>query len=153
MERLKLSSLIHPVTRLTEPSLRTLATTATRFPLNRIDSFAVMTGGTILAPSRDVWKVFYSFHKNNKINLNETFKSNETECRFPESILNGTIKTTIQVRENYFLSGDVISYECDDGFVFHEGTGKDYVYNCQTNGRWDNARVPICVKSKLLMSE
>ena len=77
---------------------------------------------------------------------------NNAECPPLEAILNGTMNVINRVREGHVLSGDVISYSCDDGFRFHEGADSDYVYECQEDGSWSNSRDPICVKSLFIRS-
>ena len=148
------SNLTRRATRPIERNSRMNATKTTFFLLRSAKLLVMLTDGTIRWLSPDASKVS-SFHsKVNSWKYKRDLKHcNKTECQSRDELKNGETTINNRVRDGYFLSGDVINYSCDDGFQLVEGVEADYVNECQEDGSWSNAKVPICVKSDFIGSK
>ena len=68
-------------------------------------------------------------------------------CHIPDNIPNGKLVSLTQKRKGFYLEGDVFSYTCNGGFIFHDGTSSDYIYKCLNNMSYNNTREPLCITS------
>ena len=59
----------------------------------------------------------------------------------------GKLHSVNQARANFYLSNDVFSYACNEGYMFHKGSSDDYIYKCLEDGSYNNTDVPICITS------
>ena len=64
------------------------------------------------------------------------------------SISDGNATVVYAYRDDKYLEGMSISYNCDAGYAFNSD---DADYSCQSDGSWTNDNLsPQCVKSKLV---
>ena len=62
-------------------------------------------------------------------------------CQNPHSLKHGNFSITTAVYESMYLSGTIVEYVCDNGFVIYPQ--EDNIISCDSAGEW-NGKIGKC---------